>query len=200
MGGYYSYDPAFRLTRHVLVVGACGSHAVPATSLLTQRTGLAYTEVLRGIEHRAGRSITEVARTLGPGGMDRLERAVLRTALAEQPHLVAGADLSLDRWAHRRLLRPACVVFVDVGLPTLLARVRQDPLFHRDIGRHAPTRTLGEARVARLLERVRAQRRYAQIVLSGEQTVRALSEAMRRALLEREVLVPAAPATDSGPT
>jgi len=88
--GYYSYDPTLVLKRPIAIAGPLGAGTQIVGAYLSQRTGLPFVDLDRGIEHLAGQSLLELHLTKGAGFVHRMERKLMKKVLAQNPPAIVA--------------------------------------------------------------------------------------------------------------
>lgn len=107
----------------VVLVGPPGAGKTTVGMLVAQRLGTTFRDTDDDVEAEAGRSISDIFVDAGEGTFRELERSAVRAALAEHGGVLAlGGGAVLDPTT-RALLKGHRVVFLDVDLTNLAARV-----------------------------------------------------------------------------
>ena len=122
--GYYDPHPTLSLPRPVAITGFFGVGAGLVGGILSQRTGLPFSEIDRWIEHEAGRSLSAIALEKGLSTLRALEKKLVARALKQSP----PAIISLGDGA---LLDDATLKAVLAGAETFYLRARTETLLDR---------------------------------------------------------------------
>lgn len=103
--GYYDPYPRFALERPVLIAGQLGCGAPSMGRMVSARTGLAFCEIDRLIEHESGCSLAKLVNEQGGARIERLAETILDRVSRQTPFgliVLDGAWLPLTA---RSLLR-----------------------------------------------------------------------------------------------
>jgi 3-dehydroquinate synthase len=117
--------PQITAVRRVALVGLPGSGKSAVGAALARRLGWRHLDTDALVEHRAGRSISEVFAEEGESGFRARELAALREALSTDGPLVmsCGGGLAAQPGAGGLLFDTAWVVWLDAGDTVLLRRL-----------------------------------------------------------------------------
>jgi shikimate kinase len=103
---YYGYAPLVQLDRPVVVIGAPGAGAVAVCNALASVTGLPLIDLMRRVEHDAGKSAAHIQLREGERMLRAREAALLLRALGERPPaLIACGPWAWQSAEVRRELR-----------------------------------------------------------------------------------------------
>jgi len=102
---YYDPYPRLSLERPVLIAGQLGCGAASMGRLVSARTGLAFCEIDRLIEHEAGCSLAKLANEQGGGRIERLAETTLDRVSRQTPFGLIVLDRAWLPATARSLLR-----------------------------------------------------------------------------------------------
>jgi shikimate kinase len=143
---------------NVVLIGMPGSGKSTVGVILAKQTSRAFVDTDVVIQTQQGRSLQEIVDRHGPMALRRIEEEVL-LGLSLRNHVIAtgGSAVYSDR-AMAHLRSEGIVVFLDVDLPTLEARVRD--FRTRGLAKE-PGQTFGDL----YLERLPLYRKYAEVTV-----------------------------------
>jgi len=126
MNDYYGYHPTTALDRPLVLVGCFGAGASRVAYGLCARTGLAFVDIDREVEHAAGCSLAALFLRSGEARYRELARAALDQALRRRPPpvLVLGTETLQDPLCRRRVLDEAMLVYLRAGADELARRMQ----------------------------------------------------------------------------
>ncbi|MEU0032264.1 shikimate kinase [Streptomyces sp. NPDC006335] len=105
-----------------VLVGLPGAGKSTVGRLLAQHLGVGFRDTDEDIEQRTGRSVAQIFATYGEHRFRELERAAVRTALAEHEGVLALGGGAVVDPVTRALLTGGPVVHVDAGVHEVLNR------------------------------------------------------------------------------
>ena len=113
---------------HIVVVGQMGVGKSTLATALAARMGRSHLDSDVAIEERTGMTGRELAAARGVEALHARELSVLQDQLAlPRPAVVSAAASVLDARAGRDALAAHTVVWLDLPVPDLLARIRTGP-------------------------------------------------------------------------
>lgn len=92
--GYYDPQPRVALTRPIVLAGQIGCGARLIARTLAARTGLAFAEIDRLVEHEAGRALGQIVLEEGEERVARWATSVLERVVAQRPFGLIVLDLA----------------------------------------------------------------------------------------------------------
>ena len=175
--------PQVTAVHRVALVGLPGSGKSAVGAALARRLGWRHVDTDALVEHRAGRSISEVFAEEGESGFRTRELAALREALSGDGPLVlsCGGGLAAQPGAGGLLFDTAWVVWLDAGDTVLLRRLGDAA--DRPLLRDDPVGALQRLREERAAAHVRAHLRVDVDDWDVEGVVDALVDALSGARL-----------------
>jgi shikimate kinase len=115
--GYYGWAPRAALERPLVLTGFLGARVGRVGNVLAGLTGHRHVDLLRAVEHRAGRSVDALVVAEGEAALAGWEAPLLRQALRDSPPPIVSLG-------HRTLLDPA--LRAEVAARATLVYVRID--------------------------------------------------------------------------
>ncbi|MBL8619129.1 MAG: hypothetical protein JNM72_26180 [Deltaproteobacteria bacterium] len=119
---YYGYAPLLQLERPVVVIGPPGAGTVAVCNALVSVTGLPFIDLMRRVEHDAGKSAAHIQLREGERMLRAREAALLLRALDERPAglIACGAWAWSSAEVRRELKARAQTVRLRRPLPALV--------------------------------------------------------------------------------
>lgn len=136
--------------RPIVLIGLSGTGKSTVGRLLADRLGLPFIDTDDEIEHRCGRPIAEIFRTIGEAGFRSLECEAVAAAVAGGAAVVAtGGGAPMDERNRRVMRGHGTVIWLDAPTEVIVDRI---------VGSGAEARPLLAGDAAEALERMRAIR------------------------------------------
>lgn len=113
--------------RHIILIGLSGSGKSTVAPLVAALLGTHIRDLDGDIEHQAGMSVRDIFSTKGEAAFRTLERAVMRSALGQQPHVIAaGGGWAQQPGALEEASLRALVVYLRVRPEVAASRLETD--------------------------------------------------------------------------
>ncbi len=128
LDNYYDYHPRVIPERPIAITGFPGARAPLVGAAMSAFTGLPFHELDHLVEHEAGASIPFIVLDKGERHLRKLEQAALERVLDAKPPgiIVLGEGALLARKNHRLVAKQAQLVYLELGVFELYARLRQE--------------------------------------------------------------------------
>jgi shikimate kinase len=128
MDGYYDHHPSTQLDRPIVLWGFMGSLCDRVASSLGALTGLPSVDLDRRVEHRAGRSVSQLVLEAGSCEYRHVEQDVLTQALADRPYgvIALGEGALLHPGNLEAIRASACTVYLQWPLADLARNIRRE--------------------------------------------------------------------------
>ena len=107
----------------VVFVGPPGAGKTTVATAVAQRLGVPMRDTDDDIVAAEGMTVAELFIDKGEGYFRECESAAVRMAVADHEGVLALGGGAVINTHNREILKPECVVFLDVGLPAAVKRV-----------------------------------------------------------------------------